>query len=31
VIAVSQETRNDVLRLFPVDPNKVKVIHKASI
>jgi starch synthase len=27
VIAVSQETRNDVLRWFPVDPDKVKVIH----
>jgi len=27
VIAVSQETRNDVLRLFPVAPEKVKVIH----
>jgi len=27
VIAVSQETRNDVLRLFPIDPDKVKVIH----
>ncbi len=27
VIAVSQETRNDVLRLFDVDPDKVKVIH----
>lgn len=27
VIAVSQETRNDVLRLFDVDPEKVKVIH----
>jgi glycogen synthase len=28
VIAVSQETRNDVLRLFPgVDPERVKVIH----
>jgi len=28
VIAVSQETRNDVLRCFPfVDPAKVKVIH----
>ncbi len=27
VIAVSQETRNDVLRHFPVDPDKVKVIH----
>ncbi len=27
VIAVSQETRNDVLRLFDVDPAKVKVIH----
>jgi alpha-maltose-1-phosphate synthase len=27
VIAVSQETRNDVLRLYPVDPDKVKVIH----
>lgn len=28
VIAVSQETRNDVLRCFPgVDPEKVKVIH----
>jgi alpha-maltose-1-phosphate synthase len=27
VIAVSQETRNDVLNLFPVDPEKVKVIH----
>jgi starch synthase len=27
VIAVSQETRNDVLRLFPVDPGRVKVIH----
>src|SRR5512136_2477967 len=28
IIAVSQETRNDVLRCFPgVDPGKVKVIH----
>jgi glycogen synthase len=27
VIAVSQETRNDVLRLFSVDPDKVKVLH----
>ena len=27
VIAVSQETRNDVLRLFSVDPAKVHVIH----
>ncbi len=27
VVAVSQETRNDVLRLFPVDPAKVHVIH----
>ncbi len=27
VIAVSQETRNDVLRLFPVEPDKVKVLH----
>ncbi len=27
VIAVSQETRNDVLRHFPVDPDKVRVIH----
>jgi starch synthase len=27
VIAVSQETRNDVLRHFDVDPDKVKVIH----
>ncbi|MBN1658304.1 MAG: glycogen synthase [Anaerolineae bacterium] len=27
IIAVSQETRNDVLRHFPVDPDKVKVIH----
>ncbi len=28
VIAVSQETRNDILRLFPdVDPGKVRVIH----
>jgi glycogen synthase len=28
VIAVSQETRNDVLRCFPaVNPDKVKVIH----
>jgi len=27
VIAVSQETRNDVLQHFPVDPEKVKVIH----
>jgi glycogen synthase len=27
VIAVSRETRNDVLRLFPVDPDRVKVIH----
>jgi glycogen synthase len=28
VIAVSQETRNDVLRCFPaVDPEKVRVIH----
>lgn len=27
IVAVSQETRNDVLRLFNVDPNKVHVIH----
>lgn len=27
VIAVSQETRNDVLRLFDVDPGRVRVIH----
>jgi glycogen synthase len=27
VIAVSQETRNDVVRLFPVSPEKVHVIH----
>ena len=27
VIAVSQETRNDVLNHFDVDPDKVKVIH----
>jgi glycogen synthase len=27
VIAVSQETRNDVLRFFPVAPEKVHVIH----
>ena len=27
IVAVSQETRNDVLRFFPVDPNKVHVIH----
>jgi alpha-maltose-1-phosphate synthase len=27
VIAVSQETRNDVLQHFPVDPDKVRVIH----
>lgn len=27
VIAVSQETRNDVLRHFEVDPGKVRVIH----
>jgi glycogen synthase len=27
VIAVSQETRNDVLKHFDVDPDKVKVIH----
>jgi starch synthase len=27
VIAVSQETRNDVLHLFPVAPEKVHVIH----
>jgi glycogen synthase len=27
VIAVSQETRNDVLQHFPVDPDRVKVIH----
>ena len=27
VIAVSKETRNDILRLFPVDPDRVKVIH----
>ena len=27
VIAVSRETRNDVLRLFKVDPEKVHVIH----
>lgn len=27
IIAVSQETRNDVLNNFDVDPDKVKVIH----
>ncbi|KPV50095.1 glycosyl transferase family 1, partial [Kouleothrix aurantiaca] len=27
IVAVSQETRNDVLRLFNVDPGKVHVIH----
>lgn len=27
IIAVSQETRNDVLRFFDVAPDKVKVIH----
>ncbi len=27
VIAVSQETRNDVLRFFTVDPDRVHVIH----
>ncbi len=27
IVAVSQETRNDVLRLFSVDPAKVHVIH----
>jgi alpha-maltose-1-phosphate synthase len=27
VIAVSQETRNDVLRFFPIDPAKIHVIH----
>ena len=27
IVAVSQETRNDVLRLFPVAPEKVHVIH----
>ena len=27
IIAVSQETRNDVLRFFKVDPAKVPVIH----
>ncbi len=27
VVAVSQETRNDVLRFFPIDPAKVHVIH----
>ena len=27
VIAVSKETRNDVLKHFDVDPDKVKVIH----
>ncbi|KAB8139959.1 glycogen synthase [Chloroflexia bacterium SDU3-3] len=27
VVAVSKETRNDVLRLFPIDPAKVHVIH----
>jgi starch synthase len=27
VIAVSQETRNDVLRFFPISPDKVHVIH----
>jgi alpha-maltose-1-phosphate synthase len=27
IIAVSNETRNDVLRLFPVEPEKVSVIH----
>jgi glycogen synthase len=27
VVAVSQETRNDVLRFFPIDPAKIHVIH----
>ena len=27
VIAVSQETRNDVLRFFDIAPDKIKVIH----
>ena len=27
IVAVSQETRNDVLRLFPVAPEKVHVVH----
>jgi alpha-maltose-1-phosphate synthase len=27
IVAVSQETRNDVLNNFDVDPDKVKVIH----
>ena len=27
VIAVSQETRNDVLRFFPIAPEKIHVIH----
>ena len=27
IVAVSKETRNDVLRLFPVAPEKVHVIH----
>jgi len=27
VIAVSSETRNDILKYFPVDPDKVKIIY----
>jgi alpha-maltose-1-phosphate synthase len=27
IIAVSQETRNDVLKFFAIDPNKIHVIH----
>jgi glycogen synthase len=27
IVAVSRETRNDVLRLFKVDPDRVEVIH----
>jgi glycogen synthase len=27
VVAVSQETRNDVLRFFPIAPEKIHVIH----
>jgi starch synthase len=27
IIAVSQETRADILRFFPVDPTKIHVIH----
>lgn len=27
IIAVSQDTKDDILKLFPVDPNKIHIIH----